>query len=259
MDLEEAAAGTRKKVSLTRHERCETCEGSGAEPGSEPQVCGRCRGQGQVVQATGILRVQTACPQCRGRGKVITSPCHACDGSGAQPRSVSLEVTIPAGVDDGMRVRLAGEGQASPDGGPPGDAYCFIRIRPHSIFRREGSDLAIQVPLSYCQAVLGTSLEIPTLDGKKVIEIPTGTQSGEVFELRGLGMPDPRSGMRGDLLVQTFVEIPKKVNTQQEELLRQLADLEEQNVTPHRKSFFERVFDYFRGEDEDASQETNKE
>jgi molecular chaperone DnaJ len=157
-----------------------------------------------------------------------------------------------------MRVRLAGEGQASPDGGPSGDAYCFIRVRPHSIFRREGSDLAIQVPLSYCQAVLGTSLEIPTLDGKKIIEIPSGTQSGEVFELRGLGMPDPRSGMRGDLLVQTFVEIPKKVNSQQEELLRQLADLEEQNVTPHRKSFFERVFDYFRSEDEDSSQEMNK-
>ncbi|MCR9293836.1 MAG: molecular chaperone DnaJ [bacterium] len=259
LDLEEAAAGTTKTVALTRHEMCDVCEGSGAEPGSEPQVCGRCRGQGQVVQATGILRVQTACPQCRGRGKVITSPCRKCDGSGAQPRSVTLEVTIPAGVDDGMRVRLAGEGQASPDGGPPGDAYCFIRVRPHSIFRREGSDLAIQLPLSYSQAVLGTSLDIPTLNGKKSVEIPAGTQSGEVFELRGLGMPDPRSGMRGDLLVQTFVEIPKKVNAKQEELLRQLADLEEQNVTPHRKSFFERVFDYFRSEDETNQVESREE
>lgn len=252
LDLEEAATGTKKQVALTRHEPCGTCEGSGAEPGSEPQVCGRCGGRGQVVQATGILRVQTSCPQCRGNGKIITSPCHECDGSGAVPRSVSLEVTIPAGVDDGMRVRLAGEGQVSPDGGPPGDAYCFIQVRPHSIFRREGSDLALQVPLSYSQAVLGTSLDIPTLGGKREIEIPGGTQSGEVFELRGLGMPDPRNGVRGDLLVQTFVEIPKRVDAKQEELLRQLAELEEQDVTPHRKSFFERVFDYFRSEDEEA-------
>lgn len=259
LDLEEAATGTRKRVSLTRHERCTACNGSGAEPGSEPQICGRCRGQGQVVQATGILRVQTACPQCRGNGKVITSPCRKCDGSGAQPRSVSLDVTIPAGVDDGMRVRLAGEGQASPDGGPPGDAYCFIRIRPHRIFRRDGSDLAIQVPLSYSQAVLGTTMEIPSLGGKKSIDIPAGTQSGEVFELRGLGMPDPRSGIRGDLLVQTFVEIPKRVTGEQEALLRKLAELEEQDVTPHRKSFFERVIDYFRTEESESTAEVKEE
>lgn len=216
--LEEAATGVRKQVSLTRHERCKACHGSGAEPGSSPQVCERCRGQGQVVQATGILRVQTSCPQCRGSGRIITSPCHECDGSGALPRKVLLDVAIPAGVDDGMRVRLAQEGQASPDGGPPGDAYCFIHVRPHKIFKREGNDLALQVPLSYSQAVLGTDIEIPTLGGKKSITVPKGTQSGEVFQLRGLGMPDPRSGMKGDLLVQTFVEIPKKVNAEQEGL-----------------------------------------
>ncbi|MEM7558470.1 MAG: molecular chaperone DnaJ [Planctomycetota bacterium] len=250
LDLEEAAAGATKEVSLTRHEGCGECEGSGAAPGSDPQMCNRCGGLGQVVQATGILRVQTTCPQCRGRGKIISSPCRTCDGSGARPRSVSLEVTIPAGVDDGMRVRLAGEGQVSPDGGPAGDAYCFIQVRPHNIFRREGSDLAIQLPLSYSQAVLGTTVEIPTLGGKKSITIPPGTQSGEVFELRGLGMPDPRNGVRGDMLVQTFVEIPKRVGGEQEELLRKLAELEDQNVTPHRKSFVERVVDYFRAEDE---------
>jgi molecular chaperone DnaJ len=245
LDLEEAATGTKKKVALTRHEQCVQCAGSGAEAGSEPQVCGRCRGQGQVVQATGILRVQTTCPQCRGRGRVITKPCKQCDGSGAIPREVLLEVAIPAGVDDGMRVRLAGEGQASPDGGPAGDAYCFIKIRSHKIFHREGNDLVLQVPLSYSQAVLGTEIEIPTLGGRHTIEIPKGTQSGEVFQLRGFGMPDPRSGLRGDLLVQTFVEIPKKVGAKQEELLRQLAELEEEHVTPHRKSFLERVLNYF--------------
>ncbi len=253
LELEEAAAGCTKQVSLTRHDRCRTCQGSGAEPGSEPQTCARCRGQGQVVQATGILRVQTTCPQCRGNGKITTSPCHDCDGSGAIPREVVLEVQIPGGVDDGMRVRLAQEGQPSPDGGPPGDAYCFIRVRPHKIFKREGTELILQVPLSYSQAVLGTQIEIPTLSGKRTIDVPRGTQSGEVFQLRGQGMPDPRSGMRGDLLVHTFVEIPKKVNAKQEELLRQLAEHENEHVTPHRKSFLERVLQYFRSE-EQASQ-----
>ncbi|MFN3190430.1 MAG: molecular chaperone DnaJ [Aureliella sp.] len=258
LDLEEAASGVKKKVALTRHEACDVCEGSGAEPGSKPQVCGRCNGRGQVVQATGILRVQTSCPQCRGVGKIITSPCRKCDGSGVLPKSVSLEVTIPAGVDDGMRVRLSGEGQASPEGGPPGDAYCFIQIRPHKIFRRDGSDLAIQLPLTYSQAVLGTTVEIPTLRGKSSIDIPPGSQSGEVFQLRGQGMPDPRNGVRGDLLVQTFVEIPKKIDAQQEELLRKLADLEEIHVTPHRKSFFERVVDYFRVEDDKQDDENQE-
>lgn len=245
LDLEEAATGVRKQVSLTRHDACETCDGTGARPGSEPKVCAPCRGRGQVVQATGILRVQTTCPQCRGTGKVITTPCVDCDGSGAVPREVVLDVAIPAGVDDGMRVRLANEGQASPDGGPAGDAYCFIQIRQHSVFRREGSDLVLQLPLTYSQAVLGTEIEIPTLSGRRKLEIPSGTQSGEVFQIRGEGMPDPRSGVKGDLLVQTFVEIPKKVSPAQEEILRQLAELEEEHVTPHRKSFFERVVDYF--------------
>ena len=250
LELEEAAAGTRKQVSLTRHETCGTCSGSGAKPGSQPQVCSRCRGHGQVVQATGILRVQTACPQCRGSGKIITSPCYDCDGTGAQPRQVLLDVTIPAGVDDGMRVRLAGEGQASPDGGPPGDAYCFIQVKKHRMFRREGSDLVLQVPLSYSQAVLGTEIEIPTLNGRKTLKVAKGTQSGEVFQLRGQGIPDPRSGIKGDLLVQTFIEIPKKVSAKQEELLRQLAELDEEHVTPHRKSFLERVVSYFRHDEE---------
>ncbi len=255
LSLEEAATGTRKKVSLTRHELCKTCEGSGAAPGSQPQVCSRCRGQGQVVQANGILRVQTTCPQCRGRGKITTTPCQDCDGSGAVPREVLLEVAIPAGVDDGMRVRLSGEGQASPDGGPAGDAYCFIKVRQHKMFHREGNDLVLQVPLSYSQAVLGTEIEIPTLGGRHTIQIPKGTQSGEVFQLRGLGMPDPRNNQRGSLLVQTFVEIPKKVGAKQEELLRKLAELEEEHVTPHRKSFLDRVLTYFRHADDQAAKE----
>lgn len=251
LDLEEAAKGCTKEVRLTRYTHCDTCKGSGAEVGSEPQVCARCGGVGQVVQSTGILRVQTTCPQCRGNGKIITKPCKVCDGGGVVPNETVLEVQIPAGVDDGMQVRLSGEGQPSPNGGPAGDAYCLIRVRPHKIFKRDGHDLIVQLPLSYSQAVLGTEIEIPTLAGKKAIDIPAGTQSGEVFRLRGQGMPDPRSRMRGDLLVQTFVEIPKKVSQQQEELLRKLASLDEEHVTPHRKSFIDRVFQYFRLDDED--------
>jgi molecular chaperone DnaJ len=156
-------------------------------------------------------------------------------------------------VDDGMRVRIAGEGQPSPDGGPSGDAYCFIHVKQHAIFRRDGSDLIVQVPLSYSQAALGTQFEIPTLDGRKTMEIPAGTQSGEVFQLRGYGVPDPRSGSKGDLLVQTFIEVPKKLNARQAELLRELAELEHEHVTPHRKSFLERMWDHFR-----AAPETNE-
>lgn len=249
LELEEAAKGARKQVSLTRYDKCNTCEGSGAAAGSEPQICPRCRGQGQVVQSTGILRVQTTCPQCRGNKRIISKPCKKCDGSGLQPREVVLDVAIPAGVDDGMRVRIAGEGQPSPDGGPAGDAYCFIHVRQHKIFRRDGSDLIVQVPLSYSQAALGTKFEIPTLDGRKTIDIPAGTESGEVFQLRGFGMPDPRSGAKGDLLVQTFIEVPKKLNPRQAELLRELAELEHEHVTPHRKTFLERMWDHFRPAD----------
>jgi molecular chaperone DnaJ len=259
LDLEEAARGTHKQVSLTRYDQCQSCTGSGAEPGSEPQVCPKCRGRGQVVQATGILRVQTTCPQCRGNGKVILKPCRKCDGSGLQPREVLLDVTIPAGVDDGMRVRLTGEGQPSPDGGPAGDAYCFIHIKPHPIFRRDGSDLILQLPLSYSQAALGTTLELPTLAGRHSVDIPSGTQSGEVFQLRGLGMPDPRNGLRGDLLVQTFIEVPKKLNPRQAELLRELAELDHEHVTPHRQTFLERMWNYFCSGSDQDKQKQNKE
>jgi len=247
LTLEEAAAGVKKEVKLVRHVVCGGCEGSGAAAGSSPEVCRRCRGQGQVVQATGILRVQTTCPACRGSGKTISNPCKTCDGSGMQPQEVKLEVPIPAGVDDGMRVRLSGQGQPSPDGGPPGDAYCFIHLKAHSLFRRDGSDLELQLPISFSQAALGTTLEVPTLSGAKELVIPAGTQSGDVFRLRQLGMPDPHTGRKGDLLVHTFIEVPKKLNPRQEELLRELASLDSEQVTPHRKSFSERIGDYFVG------------
>ena len=249
LTLEEAYAGTTKTVSLTRHAICAECEGSGAAPGSKPETCRRCGGRGQIVQASGILRVQTTCPTCRGVGQVITTPCKKCDGHGMEPKEVRLEVTIPPGVDDDMRVRMPGEGQPSPDGGPPGDAYCFIRLQPHPIFRRDGSDLLVTMPVGFAQAALGASTEVPTLAGKQSLEIPAGTQSGTVFRLSGRGMPDPHTGRKGDLLVQAVIEVPTKLNKRQKELLRELAELEHEHVTPDRKSFLDRIKSYLSLDD----------
>ncbi|MFN5915761.1 MAG: molecular chaperone DnaJ, partial [Planctomycetota bacterium] len=248
LDLEEAAKGVTKTVSLTRYASCEKCKGSGAAEGSQPETCRKCQGRGQVVQATGVLRVQTTCPICRGSGKTISNPCHSCDGNGLRPHEVKLEVKIPAGVDDEMRVRLQGEGQPSPDGGPRGDAYCFIHVKPHPIFKRDGQDLILQFPISFSQAALGAKVEIPILDGRKDLDVPAGTQSGTVFRLRGLGMPDPHSGARGDLLIQTFIEVPKKLNKRQQDLLRELAEIEEKNISPERKTFMDRIMAYFQGQ-----------
>ena len=253
LTYEEAFTGTRKNVALTRHIVCKSCDGSGAAPGSKPETCRRCNGHGKVVQASGILRVQTVCPSCRGSGKVITAPCRTCDGAGMEPKEVMLEIAIPAGVDDGMRVRMPNEGQPSPDGGPPGDAYCFIALKPHSIFNRDGSDLLLSMPISYTQATLGMTVEAPTLDGKQSLQIPSGTQSGSVFRLRGHGMPDPHTNRRGDLIVQTVIEVPKKLGKQQKELLRQLAELEHEEVTPERRGFLDRLKSYFHADDTTAN------
>lgn len=246
LTLEEAAKGVRKTVSLTRYKNCKTCSGSGAAVGSQPESCRRCNGRGQVVQSSGILRVQTTCPACRGAGKTISKPCRDCDGQGMVADEVKLDVAIPAGVDDGMRVRLPGEGQPSPDGGPSGDAYCFIAIKPHSLFTRDGSDLILQFPITYPQAALGSSIEVPTLQGNTTLKIPAGTQSGTIFQLRGLGMPDPHSRGKGNLLVRAVIEVPSRLTKKQEELLRQLETVEHENQTPERKSFMDRILSYFQ-------------
>ncbi|MFN5767710.1 MAG: DnaJ C-terminal domain-containing protein, partial [Pirellulaceae bacterium] len=178
-----------------------------------------------------------------------STPCGTCDGQGMTPLEQKLEVSIPAGVDDGMRVRLAGEGQPSPDGGPPGDAYCFVHLRPHPVFKRDESNLILHLPITFSQAALGTTLDVPTLDGKKPLDIPAGTQSGTVFRIRGMGVPDPRTRTRGDLLVQATIEVPKKLSKRQQELLRELAETENEHVTPERKGFLERLKKYFGAPD----------
>ena len=245
LTLEEAARGVDKDISFRRRARCETCSGSGAAPGSKPTTCNTCGGRGQVIQSAGILRVQTACPNCKGTGQQISQPCDGCRGSGLQNKKAELTVTIPAGVDDGMRVRVQGEGEASPDGGPVGDCYVFITVRPHNLFKRDGNHLILQLPISYSQAALGSEIEVPTLEGPHNLRIEPGTQNGDVFTIGGQGVVDPRDGRTGDLLVQVFIEVPKKLSAEQDRLLRELADLDHESVLPHRKSFLEKLRNFF--------------
>ncbi len=253
LTLKEAAGGVTKTVEFQRHDRCEKCGGSGAAEGSRREVCGYCRGQGRVIQAAGIVRIQTTCPACHGEGSTIKHPCSACRGSGQVLKKVTTEVQIPPGVDDEMRVRITGEGEPSPNGGPPGDCYCFISVLPHPLFERDGQNLVCRIPITYAQAALGTTLEVPTLEGRGSVDIPAGTQSGTVFKLGGKGMPDPRRRGLGDLLVQVVIEVPKKLSKEEQALLRELAEMEHKNVAPERKSFFAKLRDYFTVDEEESA------
>lgn len=245
LTLEEAARGVEKEISFRRRSRCDSCDGSGAAAGSEPVRCTTCDGRGQVIQSAGILRVQTACPNCSGTGQQINNPCGDCRGSGLQNKKAELTVNVPAGVDDGTRLRVQGEGEASPDGGPVGDCYVFITVKPHSLFKRDGSHLILQLPISYSQATLGAEIEVPTLDGPQNLTISPGTQNGDVFTLNGEGVVDPRTRRKGDLLVQVFIEVPKKLSAEQEKLLRELAELDHESVLPHRTTFLEKLRSFF--------------
>lgn len=256
LTLHEAANGTTKTIEFQRQDRCDDCMGTGAADGTPPEPCSYCAGRGRIIQSAGIVRVQTTCPSCHGAGSIVKKPCRSCRGTGHRAKTVSTEVVIPAGVDDGMQVRLTGEGEPSPNAGPPGDCYCHISILPHPLFEREGQNLVCRVPITYSQAALGTSLEVPTLQGREELEIPPGTQPGETFRLSGRGMPDPRRRGLGDLFVQVLVEVPKKLSDDEETLLRQMADIEHKRVTPHRKSFFDKLKNYFGSTDTDESKES---
>lgn len=245
LDLLEAARGTAKVVRFMRHVACKTCNGSGAKPGTHPEPCRYCGGRGRVVQSTGIFALQTTCPSCHGHGQVIRDACHDCRGTGFVQTKVTRKVDIPAGVDDHTRLRLQGEGEPSPNGGPPGDCYCFIHVAQHPLFQRKGQDLLCAIPISYSQAVLGAMLEVPTLDGREELNIPPGTQTGEVFTLKGRGMPDPRYRGRGHLLVQVNIEVPRTLTSEHEAAIRSLAEIENTQVSPTRKSFFEKLKELF--------------
>ncbi len=258
LTLAEAARGARKDVSFHRRELCQSCSGSGARKGTKPESCDYCGGRGQVLQSAGMFRVQTTCPACHGAGSIIKSPCGDCNGQGVVRRKAAIAIEIPAGVDNDMKVRVTGEGEPSPDGGTPGDCYGFVTVKEEPLFEREGQDLICRVPITYSQAVLGATIDVPTLDGTEEVEIKPGSPSGEVIRMKKRGMPDPRHRGLGDLLIVLEIEVPKKIPKAQEELLRKLAEEEHSNVTPERKGFFDRVRDYFVAHDEEPAETAGK-
>jgi molecular chaperone DnaJ len=257
IDLLEAARGCTRTLDIRRRETCTTCKGSGARPGTKPQKCDYCGGRGNVVHSQGIFRMQTTCPACHGSGTIVREKCANCGGSGTEAKSSKLEVNVPSGVDNGMQLCLRGEGEAGPGAGPAGDLYVDIHVRPHPFLERHDKNLSCRVPISFAQAALGTEVEIPLLDGRQPLTIPSGTQPGDLLKLGGLGMPDTHGGRRGDLFVEIQVEVPKQVAGRQEQLLRELAELEKSDVTPHRKSFFDKLKDYFAPADDAQPSDAN--
>ncbi|MFK7820443.1 MAG: molecular chaperone DnaJ [Planctomycetaceae bacterium] len=249
IDLEEAGVGCTREIEVGRRQPCTTCDGSGAKPGTSPVKCSTCGGHGQVIQSQGFFRLQTTCPHCRGAGTTIAEKCGDCRGEGRIEKPATLEVKIPAGIDNDMQLCLRGEGEAGPQGAGAGDLYVDVNVRKHSIFEREGTHLICRVPVTYTQAALGAEIEIPLLAGRHQLKVPPGTQPDEVIRLRGKGMKHPQGGATGDLHVQIKVAVPKKLTTEEEALLRQLAELEEANVSAEQKSFFDKVKDYFAGDE----------
>lgn len=250
IDLEQAVFGTDIEITVPSLATCDACKGSGARPGSKPETCSTCKGHGQVRMQQGFFSIQQTCPHCRGEGVTITDPCGTCQGQGRVRKQRKLSVRIPAGIDDGDRIRLAGEGEAGESGGPAGDLYVQVRIRPHTIFERAGNDLVCEVPVSYGTAVLGGEMEVPTLDGKVKLKIPPETQSGKVFRLRGKGVKPLRGGPQGDLLCRAVVETPVKLNREQKALLERFeASLREGGArhNPRADSWLDGVKRFFSG------------
>lgn len=247
LTFEEAAFGVEKEISINRHENCSTCGGSGAKPGTSPETCKHCNGTGQVQyrQSTPFgqfVNVKT-CDVCRGDGKIVTNPCPDCSGKGRVKKTVRRKVNIPAGIDDGQTISLRGEGEPGTRGGPAGDVYITIAVKPHAIFRRQGNDVVCEMPITFVQAALGAELEVPTLDGKVKYSIPEGTQTGSIFRLKNKGIPYLRGNGRGDQYVKVEIDVPKKLNEKQKELLRQFAEISGDDVYEQRKGFFDKMKD----------------
>ena len=246
--LEEAANGKNAQIRIPSWDDCDTCHGTGAKPGTSSKTCSTCGGSGVVQMRQGFFSVQQTCPHCHGSGKIIPEPCTSCHGQGKIKKQKTLEVKIPAGIDDGMRIRSAGNGEPSPNGGPPGDLYIEIRIRKHEVFERDGDDLHCMVPISFTKAALGGEIEVPTLTGKAVIDIPEGTQHGKQFRLRGRGIKGVRSSSNGDLYCHITVETPVKLTEHQRKLLKQLDESLEKGGgkhSPNEKSWFDKAKDFF--------------
>lgn len=242
----EAALGCEKQIRVSKLESCETCRGSGAESGSSRKTCSTCGGRGQVVSSRGIFSIAQTCPRCEGTGSVVEKPCRTCRGSGRSEKVSKITLRIPPGVDTGSRLRSAGNGEAGLRGGPPGNLYVILHVKPHELFEREGDDLLCEVPISFVQATLGAELEVPTLSGSSLIKIPPGTQSGTVFRLKSRGIRNVQGYGTGDLHVRVTIEVPTRLNTAQRQKLEEFADLCDESVNPRARSFFERAKAFFR-------------
>ena len=247
--LAEAYQGKAAQIRVPTSVTCEACTGTGARAGTAPTTCRTCGGIGKVRAAQGFFTIERTCPSCQGRGEVIEIPCPACNGSGRVTRERTLSVTIPAGVEDGTRIRLAGEGEAGLRGGPAGDLYIFLSIKPHEFFQRDGADLFCRVPIAMTTAALGGEIEVPTIDGGKTrVKIPEGTAGGRQFRLKCKGMPVLRSKQQGDLYIQVEVETPKSLTRKQRELLKEFEKASNANTNPESAGFFARVKEFFEGE-----------
>ena len=245
ISLEEVRTGVKRTIEIQRNETCETCRGSGARPGTSVKRCSECDGRGHVVRSQGFFAMQSTCPRCHGSGEMIESPCGDCRGSGRSPRGREVTVTIPPGIEDGMQLRLSGEGEAGPRGGVRGDLYCEIHVRPHALFRRQGDDILLDVPIGFAPAALGTEIEVPTLQGKSKLSIPKGTQPGSVLRMRGMGLPRLDGYGMGNQLVRVVVEVPTKLTPEHEDLLRKLAEMESQHVSSRQRGFWDKVREIF--------------
>lgn len=246
--LEQAAAGFDTTIRVPSWDKCDTCHGSGAKPGTQPVTCSTCAGHGQVRMQQGFFSIQQTCPKCHGSGKIIPEPCAACGGAGRIKRNKTLEVKIPAGIDNGMRIRSSGNGEPGTNGGPPGDLYVEIHIKPHEVFQREGDDLHCEMPISFVKAALGGEIEVPTLGGKVSFTIPEGTQTGKTFRLKGKGIKGVRSGYSGDLFCHVAVETPVKLTDKQKDLLKEFERLTNDGGakhSPQSKGWMDKVKDFF--------------
>lgn len=248
--FEEAAFGVEKEISLKRAERCEHCHGEGAEPGSKVETCPECHGSGYVrfTQNTmfGQMVNERPCSRCHGEGKIISNPCKECGGSGTVKKTKKLKVKIPAGVDNGSRLRVGGEGEVGLKGGPSGDLYVYLYVKPHKFFERDGTTVLCEVPINIVQATLGAEIKVPTLDGQVTMKVPEGTQPGKVMRLKGKGIPSLRGGGRGDQLVRMKVVVPTKLTDKQKDALQKFADISKDNINPEEKSFLNKVKDFFK-------------
>ena len=246
ISLEEAFHGKTAQIRVPTSVMCETCSGSGAKAGTKPTTCGTCGGIGKVRASQGFFTIERTCPQCHGRGEVISEPCPDCSGSGRVTKERTLSVNVPAGVEDGTRIRLAGEGEAGLKGGPAGDLYIFLSVKPHELFQRDGADLFCRVPIAMTTAALGGQIEVPTLEGAMTrVKIPEGCESGKQFRLKGKGMPVLRSKTVGDLYIQVEVETPKNLTSRQRELLKEFEKASNKETSPASDGFFARMTSFF--------------